>query len=959
MDPDRWKRVDSLYHQAAARTGDDRSTFLGEACDGDEALRREVESLLAHDDAAGPFLEESALSIAAREEADHMPRLTGRRVGPYLVGELIGVGGMGDVYRAEDTVLRRQVAIKILPDLFDADPGKLERFEQEARALASFSHPHIAAIYGVQEAEGVRGLVLELVDGETLADRIRRGPIPLGEALSIAHEIAEALDAAHQRGIVHRDLKPANIKITADRVTKILDFGLAQAAPAGVDTSGDAVAAAQEVIRGTAAYMSPEQARGDIVDKRTDIWAFGCVVYEMLTGRAPFARETTAETVAAVLEGEPDWTLLSNSAPADLCLLVRRCLDKDAKRRRRDIGDVLSDLDALAPASVSVRLPQPKRASFTVLIVAAILLAIAGGAVMMRRPAAAPPSELLSNLSLVLPANMNFPPSEENQIAVSPDGTMIAYIAMPAGDAPRMLLKRLDTAETQILSDTIGARDPFFSPDGRWIGFFAGDTLRKLSIADGKSQAIAPARGGVDPSWVPGAILFGEGGDVPDGGIRRVADGGGPVEMLSRPDRARGETNHLTPQILSDGRTLLYTVRKIGPQGATFSIVVQPPGGTARVIIDDASHARYLGNGALVYQRGHSLFLTAFDPKAFTAAGAGTALFSDLAPGPNSARSIWAAGGDLLVYRPRNENLRFVWVTRNGSELSLPGPEKPYSSPSLSPKGDRIAVEIGDDGKFDIWLFDLERQALSQVTSDGLSRYPMWTPDGLHLGTVRRRASGMDLYWQAPDGTGLHKLVQGEYPSWIGSWTPDARTLVYMQDNPATHSDLWAVDLQGERAVRPLVQTPAREYGGRLSPDGRWLSYVSDETGRFELYVIPFQARQPRLDHRSLGGGGWKVSQGGAREAMWSKDGRELFYRDGNRMMAVKVSATGTFSAGRPEILFEHEYFQAGGPGIMNYDVAPDGQRFLMLKRADNSGARLTVVQGLTQLIRQHMPPVR
>jgi serine/threonine-protein kinase len=953
MDPGRWKRVDSLYHQAAARTGDDRSTFLDDACDGDESLRRELESLLAHDDPAGSFFEEGALSVAARAVADQVPRLSGRRFGPYLVGELLGAGGMGDVYRAEDTVLRREVAIKILPDTFDAGPGRLAQFEQEARTLALLSHPHIGVIYGVHEAQGVRGLVLELVDGETLADRIRRGPIRLGEALQIAHEIAEALDAAHQRGIVHRDLKPANIKITADGVTKILDFGLAQAASASPIASRIVAPHAERdvVIRGTAAYMSPEQARGEIVDKRTDIWAFGCVVYEMLTGRAPFARSTTAETLAAVLESEPDWTLLSTVAPADLCLLVRRCLDTDAKRRRRDIGDVLSDLDALsdrAATSVSVGQPQAKRAWFAVPIVAAVLLTIVVGAIIMLRPAVAPQSAHLSNLSLVLPANMDFPPSEENQIAVSPDGTMIAYIAVAAGDAPRLLLKRLDTAEDQVLSDTIDARDPFFSPDGRWIGFFAGDTLRKLSIADGKSQVIAHVRSGADPSWVPGAIVFGEGGDLPEGGIRRVADSGGPVEVLSRPDRARGETNHVTPQVLSDGRTLLYTVRSIGPQGATFSIVVQPPGGTARVVVEDARHGRYVGSGALIYQRGHSLFLTAFDPKTLTASGAGTALFSDLSPSPNSARSIWAAGGDVLVYRPRNENLRFVWVTRHGTELSVPGPEKPYSAPSLSPTGDRIAVEIGDDGKFDIWLFDLARQSLSRITSDGLSRYPMWTPDGLHVGMVRRRTGSMDLYWQAPDGTGSQPLVQAEYPSWIGSWTPAGRGLVYMQDNPVTHGDLWAIDLQGERATRPIVQTPAREYGGRLSPDGRWLSYVSDETGRFELYVVPFQARHPR----------WQVSHGGAREASWSRDGRELFYRDGNRMMSVKVPRSETFSPGRPEVLFERDYFQTGGPGIMNYDVSPDGQRFLMLKRADSGGPRFTVVQGLQQLIRQHLPPV-
>jgi Tol biopolymer transport system component len=327
-------------------------------------------------------------------------------------------------------------------------------------------------------------------------------------------------------------------------------------------------------------------------------------------------------------------------------------------------------------------------------------------------------------------------------------------------------------------------------------------------------------------------------------------------------------------------------------------------------------------------------------------------LFSDLSPSSfsNTPRPSWAAGGDTLVYRPRNDNLRFVWVTRSGTELSVPGPAKLYSAPSLSPRGDRIAVEIADDGKFDIWLFDLTRQALTNFTSDGISRYPMWTPDGLHLGMVHRRSPGaLDIYWRSLDGNGLRQLVRPEYGAWIGSWAPDSRTLVYMLEDPTTHSDLWATDLSGKRGPWPIVQTPAREYGGRLSPDGRWLSYLSDATGRFELYLMPFQARHPR----------WQLSREGAREAVWSRDGRELFYRNGTSMLSVSMPNGGTLPPGRPKILFERDYFQTGGPGIVNYDVAPDGQRFLMLKRADSGSPRFTVIQGLERLVREHLQPAQ
>jgi serine/threonine-protein kinase len=949
MRPERWKHVEDLYHKAAARTAADRSTFLADACGGDEALRQELESLLAQDVPAGSFLDEPALAVAARQVAGEMPLLTGRSLGPYLIGELLGAGGMGDVYRAQDTVLGRDVAIKILSAAVEAAPARLAQFEQEARVLASFSHPHIGAIYGVQVAEHIRGLVLELVDGETLADRIRRGRIPLGEAIRIAREIAEALDAAHQRGIVHRDLKPANIKITADGVTKVLDFGLAQAAP--IDTGGVSEASSVDgpstLIRGTAAYMSPEQARGAIVDKRTDIWAFGCVVYEMLTGHAAFSGDTTSATVAAVVERAPDWALLAAVAPANLCLLVRRCLDKDPKRRRRDIGDVQVDLDEAMGANAAPT-QRSRRVSGSVFAGGLLLLLTASALLMWTTrwfyEQQAPPGPL-SFASLLLPHGTDFP-DQDNQIAVSPDGTMIAYVGALAGQPPRLILRKLDTT-LEPLIDALDVRDPFFSPDGGSIGFIAGDTIRVVSLADGQSRVVCRAPRAESPSWGDDVIVFGESGDLPSAGIRRVAAKGGASEVVSTPDRGAGETAHQAPQVLPDGRSIMYTIRARTPSGTIDRLVVQTPGNPVRVLLDDAGFGRYIGNSVLIYQRDRSLFATTLDLGTMTTSGPGMMLFNDLSP---STRPLWAAAGGVLVYRPRNENRRFVWVGRDGTEIPLPGQPGPYAAPSLSPRGDRIAVDIAGEGnRFDVWMFDIEQQRLRPLTSDGASRYPHWTPDGAHVG-VDQRAENR-LYWVNPDGNEQRELIRRPLPVWIGSWTRDTATLVYMEENPATKSDLWTIDLHSKARPRPVIQSPAREYGGRLSPDGRWLAYFSDESGRFELYLAAFPAGAPRKQIST------RVDTAQPREAVWAKDGRELFYRQGSQMLSVRIPADPSLQVGRPTVLFGGNYYAWGGPGIVNYDVSQDGQRFLMLKPVEDPAPHVNLVLGLGRLIRERLQP--
>ena len=935
MEPERWSRIEQLYHQAASLSVVDRAAFLARACADDRALQEEIESLLAEDGAEGVFLEEPALAVAARLVVDDIPLLTGRMFGPYRIDALLGAGGMGDVYRARDTVLGRDVAIKILPEAFGDDPARLARFEQEAQFLASLSHPNIAAIYGVHESDGIRALVLELVDGETLADRIKRGPIPLHDAERIARQIGEGLDVAHQRGIVHRDLKPSNIKIARDGTTKILDFGLAKSA----DVEADGL------VLGTASYMSPEQARGDLVDKRADIWAFGCVCFEMLTGVPAFRGKTTESGAEGVLEAAPQWNLMPRTIPLSVTAVLQRCLNDDPKRRRRDIGDVMVDLDDALRERGTDRAPKSGRSRWLGLAAASALLMIALSAMLLKagRPSDENPSPALARLSLLLAPGMDFP-ERDNQIAVSPDGLMIAYVAASAGEAPRLVLRRLDAASEQTIGDAIDVRDPFFSPDSRWVGFFAGDTVRKVSIADGRSRVVCRTPRGESGSWDGGFIVFGEPGDRPTAGIRRVAEDGGEVEVISSPQRDAGERTHQSPQLLPDDRTVMYTVRAEEDAGITYRIVVQRPGSPARVLLNDASYGRYVGDSVLVYQRGNSLYATSLDLETLTTNGPGVMLFNDLSP---SGRPLWSAGGGVLAYRPRNMNFRFVWVDRHGAETSVPGPARPYRAPSLSPQGDRILVQVADEGKTDIWMLDTARQALTRVTSDGMSEYPMWTPDGAHVALSRRREDTSDVYWQNPNGDGESELLRGQFRTWIGSWTPDMRMLLYMQEHPVTQSDLWVVDLLKKTAPRPLIQTKAREYGGRLSPDGRWVAFFSDDKSpnEFELYVTAFPS----------GGLRHLVAPAGAREAVWAKDGRELFYRNGRQMLSVRVAPAASFSSSRPAVLFEGGYLASGGVGIVNYDVSSDGQRFLMLRPVEDR-RHLTVVQGLNRLIGERLP---
>jgi serine/threonine-protein kinase len=522
---------------------------------------------------------------------------------------------------------------------------------------------------------------------------------------------------------------------------------------------------------------------------------------------------------------------------------------------------------------------------------------------------------------------------------------MVAYVAAAGSQAPQLIVRTLASGTDRIIGDPLGPRHPFFSPDGQWIAFFSGNAIRKISLADGRSQTLARATLPQTGWWGHGFVLFGAGGDLPSVGISRVPENSGTVEVLTRPDKAAGEFNHFSPQLLPDGLTLMYSARTpYGPYPRS-RVMLKPPDRPARMLLDDAHSAQYVGNSRLIYQQGQSLFVTHLDLETMTVSGRGELLFDDAS---TDGRPRWTVAGGILVYRSlvyrsQNDNRQLVWVNREGQEVALPAPPRSYAAPALSPGGDRVAVEIEEEGKFDIWTLDPRRPTLRQVTFDGASRYPIWSPDGKHIGVVSR--SQNRLYWVTPDGRDPQDLVRSKFPIWFGSWTSDMRTLVFMEEREQSRSDIWAVNPGSHAPPRPIVQTNAREYGGRVSPDDKWVTFFSDESGQFQLFLTRLDAvGQPQ-----------QISSGDARartrEAVWARNRRELelFYRQGPAMFSVRVPGDGR-PPQPPTQVFEGDYFATGGPGIVNFDVTSD-DRFLMLKPVENQTPHLTVVQGLDRLI--------
>ena len=908
----------------------------------------------------------------------------GTRVGPYEVIGTLGSGGMGEVYRGRDSRLGRDVALKILPAAFSSDPERLGRFQREAQVLAALNHPHIAQIYGLEDgpaalgstpsggggAQNERALVMELVEGPTLADMIVAGPQDTPEALRIARQIALALEVAHDRGITHRDLKPSNVKVASDGSAKVLDFGLAKLSSSSdslqrsaLDLSASptltspALATGVGVILGTAAYMSPEQARGKAVDKRADIWAFGCVLYEMLTGRRAFEGEDVSDTLAGVLRGEPDWSLIPSEVSPTVRLCLRRCVMKDPSQRIHDIADVRLALEGAFDVPVGPTSTGIAAAPYSwkrMLVIAsgvasvAILAAVLGGLIAARRVSA----PQVARLTIVPSSGVPIVPSQSDpDIAVSPDGSHIAYISVEQGTLA-LYIRALDRVDVVRVQSVGTPRSVFFSPDGESIGFFDGSILKRVATNGGPAVAIASVNGVTrGASWgEDGSIIYAT--NSPTGLMRVSAEGGAPVE-ITKPHE--GEDDVL-PEFLPGGRGVLYTRMPAGVRLSNAQIaVLDLKSGRQKTLIPGGSHARYASTGHLVYGVAGTLRAVSFDLDTLTVRGNPVPVVERVVTKANGPANFDVSRNGTLVYQAGDVGVgaerSLVWVDRQGREELISVEKRSYVYPRISPDGKRVALDIRDQEN-DIWVWDVARQTLARLTFDpGLNRGPVWTPDGQRLIFSAERDGPESLFWQAADGSGAPERLttaSSSEPQVPYSVTPDGSQLLFSQPGQPPF-DLFILRLGSDRKTASLLNAAYSENNGEVSPDGRWLVYQSDESGSSEIYVRRF----PSLDSRS------QVSSGGGTRPVWARNGRELFYLKGAGMVAVPVELSATsFSAGVPKTLFEGEYYavQAG----RSYDVSSDGKRFLMIKNASTLNPRyapqVTVVLNWTEELKRLVP---
>ena len=865
-----------------------------------------------------------------------MPLEPGTTLGPYAVTAKIGEGGMGEVYRARATTLDRDVAIKVLPEAFASDAERLARFEREAKVLASLNHPNIGAIYGLETSGDTRALVVE---GPTLADRIKQGAIPLDEALPIAKQIAEALEAAHEAGVIHRDLKPANIKVRDDGTVKVLDFGLAKtfqpdANDANMSQSPTisltAAATQMGMVIGTAAYMAPEQAKGKVVDKRADVWAFGAVLFEMLTGQKPFVGDDVSDTLAAVLRADVDLGALPDDTPAMLRRVISACLQRDPKQRVHDVADVRLAMEGAfetvgaQSASMPTPTPQVWQRPGAVLTAVVTAVLVTGLAVWTLTSPAPPQTGLVSRFQIPLAADQTFGYAGLPMVDISPDGSQIVYTANDT-----LWLRPVDQLQAiQVPGTDAEVSGPFFSADGQSIGFWADGQLKKVAVSGGAPVTLADL-----PSYPYGAswgadnmILYGQAE-----GIMQVPGASGTPALLISVDE--GETI-FRPQMLPGGEWVLFTVLVAGKASwDEAQIVAQSVTTNERtVLIDGGQDGRYLPTGHLVYFLNTVLFAVPFDVGTRQVTGAAVPLVDGVrqvvGAGPRrGAAQFSVSTTGSLVYVPEStgggDTHSLSWVDRDGDEEKISAPPDAYGHPRVSPDGTRVAVDITDGGNTDIWIWDLNSETPTQLTFDAANDdFPLWTLDSARV-VFQSSRNGGGVFWKAADGTGrVDRLKEGAArPS---AWTADGR-LIFEQ----RVEDIGVLTLEGQRTVETLLDADEfSEYSPALSPDGRWLAYVSTETGTPLIYVRPF----PNIDDDQR-----RVSPDFGVHPVWSPDGRELFYRGqtGAELMVARIELQPTFSARAPEPAFRVSGWAVGGG--RQYDLAPNGDRFIF-RQAEATG---------------------
>ncbi len=891
---------------------------------------------------------------------------SGTRLGIYEVVGAIGAGGMGEVYRAHDTKLGRDVAIKTLPSSLANEPDRLARFEREAKLLATLNHAHIGAIYGLDEHDGTQFIVMELVEGETLEQKLKGSALPVDDALRIALQIAEALEAAHDKGVVHRDLKPANVMLTHDGVVKVLDFGLAKAFLGDPNDANPAHSPALSMamtqaglILGTAGYMSPEQASGQATDQRADVWAFGVLLYEMLTGLPLFSGESVPHVLAAVLQTDPNWARLPKNLDPRLKPLLERCLEKKVRNRYHSIADVRIDIEKIlsdpqrlavptgtAPTAQATTPAWQRLLPSTALVIASI--AITAFVVWFgTRPVPA----LVNRFEYALPPGEQLRNTVRSVLSLSPSGRQFVYNADGG-----LYLRNMGDLEARVIPGTEpGLTQPAFSPDSQAVVYWDPQGLKRISVSGGAPVIISPNVGGnpLGISWsVDGTILFGT-----VDGIYRVAATGGSPELIIPTD---GEIA-FGPRLLPSGDTLLFSVNARQTTWDSAQVVAQSLAtGERKVLVDGGSDGRYVPTGHLVYALGDGLFAVAFDPESLTVSGGAVPLVQNVLRSTNfnAVANFDVSDNGTLVYATGDVaalQRNLVWVDRTGREEMLGALPRNYVKPRISPDGTMVALDVRDQ-ELDIWIWDLARRTLSRLTFDpGEDENPTWSPDGQRIVFSSSRDGGTaldnNLYSQAADGTGVVELLaEGEGQIFPTSFLPDGSgVLVYGSPGGRSNSndDISLLSFDGSDRATPLLNTGFAESYPALSPDGHWLAYVSDESGREEIYVRPF----PDTDS-----GRWQVSSDGGTQPLWAPSGQEIFYRSDEAIVVVPIQTTPRFAPGNPQALFADEYvLEQGGP---NYDVSTDGERFLMIKDAGDasSTARIVIVENWFEELKRLVP---
>jgi Tol biopolymer transport system component/predicted Ser/Thr protein kinase len=890
-----------------------------------------------------------------------MTLAAGSRLGPYEIVAAVGAGGMGEVYRARDTRLERTVAVKVLPAHLSSSPEVRQRFEREAKTISSLSHPHICALYDVGNQDGVEYLVMEYLEGETLSERLGRGPLPAEQVLRYGIEMADALDKAHRQGIVHRDLKPGNVMLTKSGV-KLLDFGLAKVVAPASQQSGvtalPTMAHGQNLtqegtILGTFQYMAPEQLEGKEADVRTDIFAFGAVLYEMATGKKAFSGSSQASLISAIMKEEPaPIATVQPMTPPALDRVVRTCLAKDPEERWQSAHDIKSELAWIAQAGSQAGVAAPVVASrrrkdrlawgVAGAVAGALLAAAATWSVLRSRPAESRP---VTRVAVPIPAGDSFVTDKYSTVAISPDGRRVVYVGRRS-DTRQLFLRSLDAAEAAPIAGTEGAYSPFFSPDGQWVGFWADGKIKKVALSGGAPVTVCDC-GVADhmngATWGPDdTIVFTQrwAGEL----FRVPASGGAPqpVTKISAKGENRG---HLWPEFLPGGKAVLFTIYTGGSLEDYAIAVVSLATGEQKTLIKGGTFGRYAASGHILYARGGTLFAVPFDAGKLEVTGAAFPVAEGVSENTNGGAGYALSKNGTLLYATGGMLLpecSLLWVDRQGTAIPVTKIKRPFSKPSLSPDGKRVALTVEAE-TYDIWVLDIGRDSLTRLSFGKDDGNPVWSPDGKRVVYQSSQAGAYNLYFRQSDGSGSEeRLTSDQDASTAVSFSPDGNLLVF-QKIRAGVPEIWVYSFEKGSSPRPFLQGPFRRGGGELSPDGRWMVYESDESGKVEVYATAFPGP----------GGKWQISTEGGRSPLWAPNGREIFYRKDKKVMRVAVTTAPAFSASRPELLFEGDY--------EGWDIARDGQRFLMVKdeAAESAPKHLNLVLDWFEDLKLRAPAIR